>query len=278
MDSLPRVPGESYKSHRLRLSSAIICQRYVAGETTYELASAFDCSDVTIGNILRRNKITTRPFTLAGRKYACDHSFFDRIDSEPKAYWLGFIAADGCIVKTKWSPVLLITLSQVDLAHLEAFRDAIGSNQPVRIEAGRGSYGGPKARFGVTSSQLVAGLQRHGITYHKTASHAWPALPEHLIRHYLRGYFDGDGCFTRSGTSNLVFDLTGSFPFITATQEFMSETLDLRKNKIYPHSLSKLVCSIRWAGESQITKIAHYFYTDATIYLPRKRTKVAHLL
>ena len=33
------------------------------------------------------------------RKYFFDFNFFEKIDNEYKAYWLGFMYADGCILK-----------------------------------------------------------------------------------------------------------------------------------------------------------------------------------
>jgi hypothetical protein len=53
-------------------------------------------------------------------------------------------------------------------------------------------HGGTK--LSVASPQLTARLAKHGIFPNKTFTLEWPDhLDPELLRHFLRGYFDGDG-------------------------------------------------------------------------------------
>lgn len=63
-------------------------------------------------------------------KYNYDRNYFETINSEEKAYWLGFIAADGNVAKKMNS--MRINLNEIDRKHLEKFRESIKGNQPIK--------------------------------------------------------------------------------------------------------------------------------------------------
>ena len=70
-------------------------------------------------------------------KYSYDSNFFEKIDSEAKAYWLGFLYADGYIHRNYKngkikSMSLELSLKSEDRAHLENFLRDIRSNVPIK--------------------------------------------------------------------------------------------------------------------------------------------------
>jgi DNA invertase Pin-like site-specific DNA recombinase len=105
-----------------------ICRRYVEGESGPVLARDFGVTDGAILGVLQRHGVPRRSSSEALRRYSCDHSFFDEIDTEAKAYWLGFIAADGCVTDKN---VLSISLSSRDHDHLLRFKADIQASHPV---------------------------------------------------------------------------------------------------------------------------------------------------
>ena len=54
--------------------------------------------------------------------YKYNENFFEKIDSPRKAYWLGFLYADGCILDQRKSKILEITLSKNDKNHLQKLK------------------------------------------------------------------------------------------------------------------------------------------------------------
>src|SRR5262245_16933447 len=94
-----------------------ICLRYQKAERPGALAEAYDISIHTIYGLLRRREIARRGNSEAHRIYQCDHTFFASLDSEAKAYWLGFLMADGGVKGTS----LNLGLSIVDQGHVEKF-------------------------------------------------------------------------------------------------------------------------------------------------------------
>jgi hypothetical protein len=76
-----------------------ICRRYLQGEGSYALAREFGVAGFTVSRLLNQRGIKRRFGSEAHRTHSANHSFFNTIDTEEKAYWLGFLAADGCIVE-----------------------------------------------------------------------------------------------------------------------------------------------------------------------------------
>lgn len=124
--------------------------------------------------------------------YTYDRTFFDKVDTEEKAYWLGFIAADGGIIGGN---TIYIGLSSVDHKHLQKWLSAIKSNQAVKTRKQTGYLSSSLSSYvAVNSIQMVEGLVRHGIRKRKTYSSFWPNIEQKFLRHFMRGYVDGDGC------------------------------------------------------------------------------------
>lgn len=67
-----------------------IINRYLAGERTMSLVKEYGMSQVNFNALLRYRGVEPRY-----SHYKADYSFFDEIDTEAKAYFLGFIYADG---------------------------------------------------------------------------------------------------------------------------------------------------------------------------------------
>jgi hypothetical protein len=264
-----------------------ICRRYCDGENTYALAAEFNVDPATIQYLLESQGIARRPLTENHRKYACNKAFFDSIDSEVKAYTLGFIAADGCVITSpKGRPsVLSITLAERDKDHLLRLRNAMGSEHPIRRVAFSGYSSGFGASLAVSSVELCEALVRADITPQKTFTHDWPDfLPPDLLRHYLRGYFDGDGWFSAQASNyvrksdggrgtNVHWGIVGSDAFCRAAQSFLVTTVSVAKTKIGKEGpgISRLV----YGGNRQVARIYNLMYDDATIWLPRKREVAA---
>jgi intein/homing endonuclease len=117
-----------------------------------------------------------------GSKY--NHSFFSCINSELKAYLLGWIFSDGYITSRNR---VGIKLHKKDLAIVELFRDSIAPNLSILSD-------GDGRCIQFQSRQLYEDLISLGVKRNKTyTSNSIPTMDNHLKRHFIRGYFDGDG-------------------------------------------------------------------------------------
>jgi intein-encoded DNA endonuclease-like protein len=119
-----------------------------------------------------------------------NHSFFSNWTPD-MAYALGFFAADGNINQNKRG-VCYLNIQISDKKLLFAIRDAMCSDH--RIGVCKGIVGQQtRYRLQIGSKQLYADLLHLGFTPQKTRRMVLPSVPDELLGHFVRGYFDGDG-------------------------------------------------------------------------------------
>ena len=138
--------------------------------------------------------------------YTCNYHYFDFIDTEEKAYWLGFLAADGWIGKNDKANagVVGVELQYGDINHLKKFNKAIQGNYKITDRWKTCSISTNKEKKNHTcvlrifSLTMYNALVNLGFTNNKSFDYSIPLIPQELIRHFIRGYFDGNGCFSFS--------------------------------------------------------------------------------
>lgn len=132
-------------------------------------------------------------------KYTSNLKFFENIDTEEKAYWIGFLYADGYVRYTKRNGgELRLKLSAKDVDHLLKFRNTINSNSKFTYSTSKVKYNGiysisDSVCFSIYSKKIVDDLHKHGCVNAKTNLIRFPKLDDTLKYHFIRGYFDGDG-------------------------------------------------------------------------------------
>lgn len=231
------------------------------------------------------------------RKYTLNESFFEKIDSEEKAYVLGFTYADGNN-KTQGSG-LMFTLSAEDAEILEKIKKALNSNAKIIITERMGYTLGNVAHIDFNSHKISKDLIDKGAPPNKTYKIVFPFfLSENLIPHFIRGYFDGDGCiwngkrkkmFVKDSTSkrgyknrivhNVKFTFTSNENFILGLQNILVEKLGFKKTKLYyRHKNNQNIATLEYSGRGNIKKLYDYMYKDATIFLERKFKKFNEIL
>lgn len=211
-------------------------------------------------------------------KYLVDLDFFKSINTEAKAYILGFIAADGHVDETKHT--IIITLKDSDYELLEKIRDAMCSTHPIvrHIPATNpykksANQSLEKCSISINGKELVTPLIKMGLVSNKTYTLSGDILdfvPECLVRHFLRGYFDGDGCISwdkryKSGNKSVIH-VAGNLDFLERTfNKYFPTVCSIKKYKI-----SKQCYDYTIQDKKQVLKFLSYIYTGSTIYLKRK--------
>lgn len=217
-------------------------------------------------------EIKSRGITTGKGKYTHNTNAFKSIETEEQAYWLGFLYADGYIGLERGSVDL--TIAEKDMEHLEKFRDFISPSKPLKRRIINKQY--IAYRCDVSSREIVNDLISKGCFPNKSLSLEFPTeeqVPKHLVHHFIRGYFDGDG------SSHWFYDpRDNSKPQanveIIGTKEFLDimslvlleQDIPLR-NKYYEQGQAY---SYRFGGNGLYKKFTDFLYKDATIYLERK--------
>lgn len=206
------------------------------------------------------------------KKKDYNESYFETIDSEDKAYFLGFICADGCLINdiNKYRYKLNLKIHIKDIHILEEFIKKINGEMDVWINGKRNM-----CEISLSGKKIVSDLMDKGIFPKKTFKLTYPKINENLERHFLRGYFDGDGCIRinidkRDGSKRGDLRIVGgSIDMLNKINERMNILFGTNINKLYG-PINKQYKFIGWAGMSDIEKIYYGFYNDATLFLQRK--------
>jgi hypothetical protein len=203
------------------------------------------------------------------RKYTLNENFFENIDSEEKAYWLGFISADGCINRNRHGNYiyLSVALNNKDHHHLELLGKSLGYGGPVK------DYD-DYSKLVVSSRQITDSLKSLGVTERKSLIIKPWRGPADLMSHYWRGVFDGDGILSPS--SNWQAGLCGSNPMVQGFYEFSN---DYVKSKAIPKLIPSRDCW-RWQvhGRNISSKMIQPLYENYSIALNRKASLASELM
>lgn len=236
----------------------------------------------------------------SNRKHDFDQKFFEKIDTEEKAYILGFIYADGCNSLHPSTGCLSIAQMEKDVDILEKIKLAMKSTYPIKEEENK--WGGTEKRFTfyVYGNKIERQLINLGVVHKKSLILKFPDfIPDSLMPHFIRGYFDGDGSvwdgkrkkmmvknerkpgeYRERIVHNVKFNFTGSNTFIPYLQEYLIEKLGLSKTKIN-YSKAKddhRHCMIEYSGRKNLLKLYDYMYSSASIYGERKKAKFEKIL
>ena len=204
--------------------------------------------------------------SCAARKYNFDENYFDNIDTPNKAYILGFLYSDGCV--SKKGTEMIIKLHNKDKNLLNQIKEEMKSEHPIKsvIQATREE----QVSFRVSSINLCKKLISHGVFPAKTFIIEFPKLEDSLINHFIRGYFDGDGCISKVKNRNSyrVTIFTASKNFMLSFKEIML------KNKIemqiYERNNGFTMC---FSKKELINNFYNFIYASADIFLERKKIK-----
>ena len=188
---------------------------------------------------------------------------FEIIDTEEKAYWLGFLYADGCVGSNENKVEL--GLAEKDLKHIEKFRDFIGVFNKICYRSSTKSY-----RYSFRSETCKNDLIKQGCTQKKSLTLTFPTeeqVPKTLIKHFIRGYFDGDGWFTNTDSCFQV-GIIGTENFING---FLNSVENINKdNKIFDVHRKNGAKRYVFGAYDDVLNFLNWIYKDANIYLDRK--------
>lgn len=199
-----------------------------------------------------------------------DESIFEVIDTEEKAYWLGFLYADGYVNHRQ----VELSLKESDYEHIVKFKSFMHSEHKISYKKSTKSY-----RITICSTKIASDLARLGCVQCKSLILKFPTeeqVPKHLIHHFMRGYFDGDGSVSINlEKKNYIMSVLGTSDFLDKYEEILLSIL--KKNKPNKRFNNGQALGIQYGGRLQVKKIYNFLYKDANIYLDRKYNKFAVL-
>jgi hypothetical protein len=240
-----------------------------------------------IGIILNRTKksIDSRKKNLKIKKSRplTNESFFESIDTEAKAYFLGLMYADGCVNIAKFGQKRMsINLHHQDKHILETFKQKLG----LKYELQFNQHSKRKNKFNiqdqyvlrVNSDKLCNDLINLGCVPRKSLILNFPTfeqVPENFMRHFIRGLFDGDGGIYSKFTElnknipRFKFEITGTYDICNGINNLFYKLFNFKPLKLLLH---RNIYKYSLGGNFQIEKVFNYLYNncDSELYLIRK--------
>lgn len=235
-----------------------------------KIASIMQINVKTVFTILKKYNIKSRTLSESSMKYTCKDDFFNVINTEKKAYWLGVLFADGSITK-KASKSGQIIFSSKDRKWVEMFLSDIGSDNSPNCEYQK-SYKKYIWKAQITSAQMYNDLNTLGCTPTKTKTIEMPQLNNDLMHHFIRGYFDGDGTVgIYKNLKNSDWKILRS-GFCSGSENFITSLLKVLpiKNKTIKKRLNTFLYIAQFSLQDSI-KLYNYLYNGDTVCLERKK-------
>lgn len=218
-----------------------------------------------IKNLTRSNKINSRRFII-------NENYFEKIDTEEKAYWLGFIYADGYLSFSKNRKYIGIALSTIDELHLNKFLIATNSTYQIKQYENKSKWSTKKSKYSrvlISCDKMFDDLKNHGVLLHKSLILEFPTwLNKKFQKHFIRGYFDGDGSFAKA-TRGFTIKICGTKEFLHSINKIIKENPALSKRK----KDTKNNFYITIGGMKKVKKIANYMYGNCCVSLDRKHER-----
>lgn len=263
--------------------------RYILSEEEYQfvkqnyfkmpnkkICECLGFSERILGRVVKELKLS--------KKRKINSSYFKHIDTPMKAYFMGFIFADGWLVYSpeNYNYELGIELQRQDEYVLDCLNKELGSQNIVYHEEckdynihGKIAHKGPSSILRVYSKEIVEDLMSHGVMPRKTLRDILPDVPDEFFFDFLRGYIDGDGCF---------FECKGyTYMHITCASILVMKQLQQRilkfgiETKVYSFEDKKH--RLQCVNTIEMDKLVNMLYKDDDDFcLTRKKKRIEHYL
>lgn len=202
--------------------------------------------------------------------YTCNEHYFDEIDNEEKAYYLGLLYADGYHNADKHT--ITITLQEEDVNVLESFNNAVENTRPVRfVDKKRENQSWKNCyQFIVISRHMSSVLMQLGVAQAKSLILEFPYwMNKPLQRHFIRGFFDGDGHISKS-KYKYNMSLISTENFLNPIREILENELNIETHMYVPNGIDKPTRTLMVTKKDMNKIFFDWLYKDATIYIKRK--------
>ena len=210
------------------------------------------------------------------QKYCINENYFHMINNQEKAYVLGLLYADGNANK-KFKQITL-KLQEKDKSILEKISLLIETNKPLHFVKKTKSTHQNQYSLKITNRVIYQDLLKHGIVPNKTFITKMPCLDTDLFMHFVRGYFDGDGCIyiTKNGKIGCI-DIIGSEQLCDDFKKIFEE-LGVKSFISHDKRCKQGINKLRIRKYKDIIKIYHWMYDKSNIHLERKFDKFIKLM
>lgn len=261
------------KSINRKLTEEIVLmlhKRHQEGEPIVSLAKEFN---VTRATLRKRFVLANLEYRRIFSNKEINRRYFNNIDTELKAYLLGFIAGDGSVKMVNTYGTLSIDIQERDSYILDWAKQEIAPNLKITTVPEKGNQVERK-KLTITSYHIVKDLEDKGIIANKSyLPFNFSNVPQNMQRHVIRGLLDADGCVWKNEFNKPRANIVStSLILLEQIQEWLS-VVDIHSTLVLSSSKKTQLYRISVYSKKDIIKLIEYLYKDSKYYLSRKYNK-----
>ena len=246
-----------------------ILNKYKNNWSQQKIADFYKVSRTVIKRVL---EIQCEGLIIRNRtsKYKYQQDIFEIIDTAEKAYWLGFLAADGCNYQREHNASIILNVHKKDVEHLEKFKQFCHTDAEIKSYVGYEGFSNqtPMCKITLNSKKISNDLIDKGILPNKSLILQPPHILEEFYKPFILGYFDGDGSISKSSQyNNYSISIQGTKEILTWICEVLDWDAKLEKRNINSNNNSYY---IRCGGTNKPYQILNQLYNSCEIHLDRK--------
>ncbi len=193
------------------------------------------------------------------------------------AYAIGLIATDGCLSKDG----LLVDLTSKDREQLENFSKCLGVKFKISNKTSGSGINHKRIQF--KNRIFYDFLISIGLTPRKSLTMGRLEIPPEYFFDFLRGCFDGDGCFysyydPRWRSSHMFYleFASASLKHVEWLQEEIKKRIDVRGH--ITGKKKKVFFQLKYAKKEALEIIKKMYYSPSVVCLSRKKIKIQKAL
>lgn len=261
-----------------------LADEYIDGKSLKYLSEKYNISTNAVKNCLKHHNVSIDNCRVRSRNIDFNINKFECIDSEEKAYWLGFLYADGYVNDKTYS--IELQLQEKDFEHIVKFANFLELDEKA-IRKKKNSVGDKEFisyRVSVRSKKMYTDLVSLGCVPRKSLILKYPRnIKKRLEKHFIRGYFDGDGSISfykekYRGFFACNISFLGTEDILDGIANFVhrkGKDIPLKKPKYVKRSN---IFVIEYGGSFLVERVYNTFYKNSSIYLNRKKDKFIAVL
>ncbi len=256
-----------------KLSKELLEDLYCAQKMSMgDIAKLHNCSRVYVMKLLRKYDLPIRTKSAArgeAKKKGKNVGFssinenFFKNQSPEMAYVLGFIYSDGNLS----NQLDFFSISQKEPEILYKIKNWMSADHPIVRKAKQDIH-----MLTIGNKVMINDLMSLGLTPNKSLDVKFPVLDKDLHSHFIRGYFDGDGCIACFSTWRLSFTC-GSRQFLEGLSTAICTYAETGLRPVYSHP-TRNAHQLSYSKGADLVKIFDFFYDHYTVqkgnYLKRK--------
>ena len=246
-----------------------ILNKYQNNWSQQKIADFYKVSRTVIKRILeiQNDGIIIRNRTS---KYKYQQDIFENIDTAEKAYWLGFLAADGCNYQREHNASVILNVHEQDIEHLKKFKEFCNTDAEIKSYIGYEGFSNqtPMCKITLNSKKISNDLIDKGILPNKSLILQPPHILEDFYKPFILGYFDGDGSISKTSQyNNYSISIQGTKEILAWICEVLKWNAKLEKRNINSNNNSYY---IRCGGTNKPYQILNQLYNSCETHLDRK--------